>query len=202
MKKSIEGRMKIKQPNFNHPNSITGGVGYKNLLRAVLHDYENDREYQQGNKPFHDYKAKFNWVVERALKYAEKINCSPDEVLDAWEHDRSEWYMNYYQDYNQPDPEKVRVYANIDAFKKACANKGFICPSCGGISTNPSRCDTHRLVKRGRKKIECDWSACGLFGTMGKGAVVFIRNRMTIYRIFMPVAWQNKDGTENAAHRP
>ena len=71
MKKSIEGRMKIKQPNFNHPNSITGGVGYKNLLRAVLDDYENDRDYQQGNKPFHDYKAKFDWVVSLIEKKQE-----------------------------------------------------------------------------------------------------------------------------------
>lgn len=36
MKKSIEGRMKIKQPNFNHPNSITGGVGYMSIFESDL----------------------------------------------------------------------------------------------------------------------------------------------------------------------
>lgn len=184
--------MKVKAPIFNHPDSITESVGYKNLLNAVLDDYAKDEGYQHGKAPFHDYKAKFDWAVERAMKYADKIGCPPDEVFDAWEHDRREWYMNYYQESQQPDPEKIRVFANIDAFKKACGKQGFICPSCGGISSNPYHCDTHRLVKRGRKKIECDWMAGGLFGTMGKGAVVLLRNRMTIYHIFMPVAWMQK----------
>lgn len=50
----------------------------------------------------HDYCGKYKWILERAQHYAEKSNKTTDEIIKSWEEDRSYWYMNYYQDCNQP----------------------------------------------------------------------------------------------------
>lgn len=185
----------FKIPFFDFPEEIKNSAGYKKLEAAVKRDYENDKDrIEKYGRPFHDYGEKLKWVIDRAVHYSEKTKLSVTEILDAWENDRTYWYMNYYQDCNQPEikSDNVKIFDTVEDFKKSTLNKGFRCPCCNGISKNPNECDTKILVKSGRKKAECDWKSYGLFGTMGKGAHVFIKEKLRIYEIFMPVAWENE----------
>jgi len=54
------------------------------------------------SKCSHKYCDKYKWVIERAKYYAQKIGRPYEEIIEIWEEDRSYWYMNYYQDNNQP----------------------------------------------------------------------------------------------------
>jgi hypothetical protein len=54
------------------------------------------------SKCYHKYCDKYKWVIERAKHYAQKTGIPYEEIIEIWEEDRSYWYMNYYQDCNQP----------------------------------------------------------------------------------------------------
>jgi hypothetical protein len=60
-------------------------------------------------KCFHDFCGKYAWVIERAKLYADRTGYAMDEVLEIWEEDRSYWYMNYYQEGNQPSKMRGRM---------------------------------------------------------------------------------------------
>jgi hypothetical protein len=48
-------------------------------------------------------KAACSWILDRAQQYADVCHVTRDEVLEAWENDRTSWWPNYYKDANQPD---------------------------------------------------------------------------------------------------
>lgn len=155
--------------------------GYRKLLAAVERD-----EKQSPN--FHDYRGKLDWIVARANHYAEKTGLSPEAILDSWEKDRSYWYMNYYQDANQPSiaSDRVRVFETVADLLAAVGKTGFRCPNCGAVSKSPYTCDSGAKVAG---KV-CDWKVYGLFGHMGKGIAVFVKEKLTVENLFMPVAWE------------
>jgi hypothetical protein len=39
----------------------------------------------------------------------------------------------------------------------------------------------------------CDWKAYGLLRTLGKGASIFIKSKLKVFDIFMPVAWEAEE---------
>jgi hypothetical protein len=176
-------------------------TGYKSLLVAVTRDTEygekclnlsgcNHEFYNYGNgcrrvsKCFHKYCDKFAWVVERAKHYAEKTGLDAGAILDAWETGRSYWYINYYQDANQPmlDTERVKVFDTQDDLMIAIGEGGFRCPACGGVSKSPYECTTG---------TGCDWKVYGLFADLGKGVFVFCKEKARGETIFTPVAWEH-----------
>lgn len=120
-----------------------------------------------------------DWIIDRAKHYEEKTGISYLEIIDAWEEARNYWYMNYYQDCNQPllNSDKVRVFDTVDDYKKAVGIEGFTCPKCEHVSLNPYECDS----------VDCDWKSYGLLGTMGKGIFIFVKDKMQGQEIFMPV---------------
>ena len=115
--------------------------GYKKLKAAVEHD-------EKTSPGFHDYRAKLTWAVERARHYAEKTGLKAEDVLDAWEKGRDYWYMNFYQDGNQPEikGDAVRVFETLDDMMASVGESGFRCPRCGGVSKNPYTCDSGVVV--------------------------------------------------------
>lgn len=155
----------------------------KSKLRAAV-----DRDLKDGG--FHDYEAKFQWIIKRAENYAEKTGLSADDILDAWENDRTYWYMNYYQESNQPEikDDNVRLFETLQNLIDSVGNKGFRCPNCGGVTKNPYECDTQIEVS-GKT---CNWKSYGLFGTMGKGATVFVKEKIRVDTLFMPIAWETE----------
>lgn len=150
--------------------------GYKSLVTAVESD-----EKRHAN--FHDYKGKLAWVVERAKHYAEKTGLEATAILDQWEKDRDYWYMNYYQECNQPQitTERCRVFETTDELLESIGKSGFRCPACNEVSRSPYECDV----------APCDWKVYGLFGHMGKGISVFCKDQLRGNAIFMPIAWED-----------
>lgn len=161
--------------------SITECDGYKKLVAAVEHD-------EKKSPNFHDYRGKLNWVVARAEHYAEKTGLAATSILDEWEKKRSYWYMNYYQEANQPEikDNKVRIFNTVEEAKASMRKLEFRCPGCEGISTNPYECNA---------KEECDWKSYGLLGTAGRGIYVFVKSELNCQEIFMPVAWETDTRT-------
>lgn len=175
---------------------LAGSVGYQTLLAAV----ERDEQKWLGA---HDYRGKLRWVIERAKHYAERTGIKPEAILDAWEARRDYWYMNYYQDANQPriDSANVRVFQTVAEVLAAIGDRGFRCPNCGGVSTDPAACDSGILVKLTNHKgrSPCNWKAWGLFRDLGKGVHVFCVENMAWQLIFMPVAWESPKTGERLA---
>lgn len=162
--------------------------GYRTLLAAVEHDIEKYHD--------RDYRAKLTWVIERAKHYAEKTGVPVEFILDAWERRRDYWYMNYYQESNQPliEDRKIRVFDTGDAFVASVGKEGFRCPACGKVSRSPYQCDAGTVTDG---KV-CDWKVYGLFGHLGKGIAVFVKENAVIEKLFMPVAWEKESNGSEA----
>jgi len=128
-----------------------------------------------------EYCSKYKWVINRAKHYEEKLGIAWKEILRSWEEDRSYWYLNYYQDCEQPriDRQNVRVFNTLDDFKKSAIHNEYICPSCESITNNAYECQ------------HCHWKVYGLFTDMGKGVFVYIKDKKKGQTIFMPKAWKN-----------
>lgn len=183
-------------PPADAERDITDCAGYRSLLAAVERDYEKDRRYQEGKPPFHEYRAKMDWAIERARHYGAALGMDPCDILNAWEDQRDYWYMNYYQDVNQPriNTPSARVFETLEDLKSALGDQGYRCPACGGVSSNPNVCDTG--INVGGEP--CDWKAFGLFGALSRGVFVFVKERMTGHTIFMPVAWEDPSSAGDA----
>ena len=151
-----------------------------------LKEYAENRT-DCGNKC--EYCQKFKWVIDRAKQYGEKMAVDWKDVLKSWENDRSYWYLNYYQDSNQPEikSDKVRIFDSVDEMLKSVSDKKFRCPACGGISTDPYECNSGLKMSKGKK---CDWKVYGLFGDLGKGVFVYCKDQLRGETMFMPITWE------------
>lgn len=173
--------------------------GYEKLKQSVMTDIKKDNGIfnpngcnECGANCFHNYCDKFKWVIDKAKSYSEKTNIPWEKLLDKWEENRDYWYMNYYQESKFPKlTEKVKCFETLEDFKHSVGKSGYRCPYCKGISTQPTRCDSGLLVNLINKKGKdsCNWSAGGLFGTLGQGKVIFIKEIGIPIEIFTPVAW-------------
>lgn len=157
---------------------------YEELKTEILND--NDSGWS-----IKDRKEKLDWIIERAKHYGDKLNINWKEIINSWEEDRNYWYMNYYQDCNQPLlDDNVKIFETVDDFRKSVGDKGFRCPCCNGVSSNPYECDSGLEMAKG--KI-CDWKSYGLFGTLGKGIHVFVKEKLKGETIFMPISWEESN---------
>lgn len=170
------------------PTDITATDAWKKLQQAA------DRD-QRESPGFHDYAAKLEWIKARVAHYEEKTGIPGEKILERWEADRSYWYMNFYQDANQPTLDKVRVFPTVEVLRESVGDKGFRCPSCGGVSKDSTECDSGLMIGEGKKAHVCNWKAYGFLGTMGKGVDILVIDtpdggfRQGHY--FMPVAWES-----------
>lgn len=183
--------MGIKRP------PIEESEGYKSLREAILNDKDSGRSEDERME-------KLMFAVERAEEYAYKTGLDSGDILTAWERDRDYWYMNYYQDANQPpilDNGKVRVFDTTDEMIKAIGDRKFRCPRCKGVSSSPYECDSGIKVELLNDTYgPCDWKVYGLFGHMGKGVYLFVKEKMRGEPMFMPISWEDsgQKGEANA----
>ena len=80
--------------------------GYRSLKKAYTDGVEkSEKEKCRFGRPMRsklEFLRHFNWVISRAKHYA-YVHQKPIEViLNDWESKRSYWWLNYYQDCNQP----------------------------------------------------------------------------------------------------
>jgi hypothetical protein len=146
---------------------------------------------------FHAYCDKFKWVIDRARHYAEKTGIPWEDILNSWEADRNYWYMNYYQDGNQPEikGDRVKVFETVEEMLASIGDKKFRCPLCGGVSTNPYECNSG--LKMSNRKA-CDWKVYGLLRGLGKDVFVYCKDKVRGERIFMPLSWENESDRPSA----
>lgn len=183
---------KFTNVSVPHHSAPLDCEGKRKLVASVEHD-------EKESPGFHNYREKLEWIVARARHYAEKTGLTPETILDAWEKDRNYWYMNYYQESKQPiiTHDKVRVFETVAELLASIGKSGFRCPLCGGVSKSPYECDS-RMKVHGEV---CDWKVYGLFGHMGKGIAVFVKEKVRIENLFMPVSWENKKAPGGKEHR-
>ena len=175
-------------------NTMTSSTGYAKLATAVMRDCEQEEKCfnpdgcSKGagvkSKCFHRYCDKFKWILDRVQHYAEKTGIPANEILDALESSRDYWYMNYYQESRQPkigEAKDIKIFDDANQFRALAKDSGFRCPKCGHISKHPVQCDSGK----------CDWKAYGLFGTLGKGLTVVLKQPFSITEIFMPVEMEH-----------
>jgi hypothetical protein len=179
---------------------LSSSWGYKKLKAEVIKDclkgqgcFNINGCNQKQSGCFHRYCDKFKWVIDRAKHYSYRTGLPIVEILDEWERDRNCWYMGYYQNGNIPKlhGKQVIVMDTMDDFN-AIKGQGFRCPSCNGISKDPQTCDTGIIKYNGI----CDWKSYGLFRTLGKGAYLFIKERVIGIEIFYPIAFEGSEGTQ------
>lgn len=110
--------------------------GYESLTAS----YRYWAEREPGHKD--EWKQKYEWALERAQQYADHLGVTRDEVLAAWEQERDYWYVNYYQESNQPDLTRRNVVTleQWEAEGERLYGKNrlewrFRCPTCGHIQT-------------------------------------------------------------------
>lgn len=149
----------------------------------------------RNSKCGHKYCDKFKWIIDRAKHYAEKTGLDWEDILDSWEEGCNYWYMNYYQDSNQPEikGEDVKVFDTVEEMVSSIGERKFRCPCCGGVSTDPYECNSGFEVSKATKKKSakvCDWKSYGLFGDLGKGVYVYCKDKLKGETIFMPLEWE------------
>ncbi len=167
----------------------------KKLKEAVEHDENNQ-------KGFHNYQEKLDWIIERAKHYSEKTGIDASEIIKGWEEQRDYWYMNFYQEANQPEikADKVIIAESSEDFFRRFPSRKWICPNCKGISKDPFLCDSGvklKLINGSNKKEICNWSAGGLFGTLGNGVHVFLKDKMKLVGIFKPLELKDAKGDKS-----
>lgn len=184
---------------------------YEKLLNAVIKDLEKEKEavskghstFGRGCKEYNDnckqclidyaengkecsnkceFCHKFKWAIDRAKQYGEKLGIPWKEVVQSWEEDRNYWYMNYYQECNQPkiDSKNVFVFESAEEMREKVGTE-FICPCCKGISTNPYECNSG--IKTKDDKV-CDWKSYGLF--QFDLAFIYCKKERKSTKCFMP----------------
>lgn len=126
-----------------------------------------------------EYCEKLKWTVDRAKQYAQRTGIPYTDILRGWESNRDYWYLNYYQDCNQPEIKdgKVFVFETMEDYHKSLNGKGFRCPKCGAETNSPYEC-------------KCNWKSYGLFKF--NLVTVFVKENMAMGQIFMPVSWEEK----------
>lgn len=133
-----------------------------------------------------EYCDKYKWTIDRAIHYGEKLGIPWNEILESWEEDRKYWFLNYYQEANQPkiDSDDVFVFESAEEMNKKVGTE-FICPCCKGISTNPYECNTGKQVTKGKK---CNWKAYGFL--QSNLAFLYCKKERKGTKCFMPKALQ------------
>ena len=109
--------------------------------------YQSD--LQAGNQSQEVLDKKLKWVLERADQYAKACNTTRDRILEAWETKRTYWWINFYQECNQPNLEEhgtTPVVMVKDWLKEAQERFGkepldwkFACPCCKAYTCCASR---------------------------------------------------------------
>lgn len=77
-------------------------TGYKSLKAAYVHDLQEAAKRERPLRGKAEFLRKLQWVINRAKHYAYHTGKSIESILNEWEAKRSYWWLNYYQECNQP----------------------------------------------------------------------------------------------------
>ncbi len=120
-------------------------------------------------------KSVLDLLAKKLPHYSEKLGIPQEQILQAWEKAKNVNTVNWYQEENFPDLDEVIVLDTLAQFKEKFPSHKSICPCCNGESTDYYECNSGKAIDK-KGKI-CDWKVYGLFGDMGKGVKVFVKNK-------------------------
>lgn len=113
--------------------------GYESLKAAVERTIEWGASFDSPEQ----LRKQMQWVLDRAQQYADACGVDREVVLEQWETDRTYWWVNYYQDANQPDLSKYGSVVTLEKwmeegerlYGKDRLDWKFKCPACGHVQT-------------------------------------------------------------------
>jgi hypothetical protein len=117
-------------------------------------------------------------INHRVPQYAAVMLKTELETLELFANSRDVNFTNYFQDANFPDLSGVYVFDTVTAFKNKFPSGKYQCPRCGGTSTDYQVCNSGQIMDKKSKQV-CDWKVYGLFGDLGKGIRVIIKEKFT-----------------------
>lgn len=127
------------------------------------------------------------FLANKLAEYSQVLGETEANLLEAIEKHRTYSAVNYYQEANFPSLQGVTLIDDVADFKRRFPSGKYTCPMCAGESTDPYNCNSGKIVD----SKPCNWKAYGLFGTMGKGLRIALRNRFLehpkVDEIFAPV---------------
>ena len=82
--------------------AVAQSPGYRSLKAAYTHDTQKAGQHTRPMRDKAEFYSKFQWVIGRAKHYAERQGRSLEDVLNDWEAKRNYWWLNYYQEGQQP----------------------------------------------------------------------------------------------------
>ena len=115
-------------------------------------------------------------ISERVPQYAKVAGKTELEFLTLYAKSRRCNYTNWFQSSYLPDLSDVIVFDTVEDFKNKFPSGKYTCPRCGGETTDYQQCNSGKVIDK--KGKVCDWKVYGLFGDMGKGIRVIIKNRI------------------------
>lgn len=107
--------------------------------------------------------------------YSEKLGIPQEQILLAWEKAKNVNTVNWYQESRFPNLDEVIVLDTLEQFHEKFPSNKSICPCCSGESTDYYECNSGKVIDK--KGKVCDWKVYGLFGDMGKGVKVFVKDK-------------------------
>lgn len=159
----------------------------------LLWEEELCEKAAQGHRGFPEKRP---WLESMLREWSAALGMTPEALFTSMERARRYWSASYYQPANQPPLSRVRVFETQADVERAIP-KGtlFKCPMCDGLSKHPTQCDTG--LRMGNADKVCDWKACGLFRTMGKGFRCVVKERVLagdfqVFEIFWPMSIETK----------
>lgn len=134
------------------------------------------------------------FIRNRVAQYSEILGFTPIEILTAFQKAKNVNAPNYYQQAIIPDIAGVTIFENAKEFRECFPSRRYVCPSCEGISTNMTVCDSGKPMNNSGEI--CDWKAYGLFGTLGKGFRFLVKEgfleKSVVYEIFKPIELESQ----------
>ena len=120
-----------------------------------------------------------NVINKRIPQYANAMGKTQLETLTIYAKSRKCNYANWFQDHYLPDLSDVVIVDTVDDFKKKYPSGKYICPCCNAITTDYQECNSGAIVNKTKKSkgSVCDWKVYGLFGDLGKGIKVIVKDK-------------------------
>ena len=103
---------------------FSASPGYISLKAAMTNDYKRSGRDRK------ELMKLFRRVIVLAQNHAHHMGVPPEEILNAWEHMRDHWWLNFYSEYHMP---KMRAKDSlqpqgINGLRKYYARSWTRCP--------------------------------------------------------------------------
>lgn len=130
-----------------------------------------------------EYCEHMTFAVNRMAQWQEATGIDWRELMARQEESRDYWYMNFWQEANQPkiEGESVLLLDTVDELREI-AGDGLRCGSCHEVTRNPYECD------------KCGWKVYGFLQC--PATYVFVKSELRGEYIFTPIAIEEKQVAE------